>query len=882
MANFLQQNKSPFAPIQSYTPDWGFLSTVMGVKQAEYDKGFNIVKSQIDALKYSDLSNPENEKHRDYLFKQLNTSLNSLSNLDLSKGENISRALKMLNPISQDKELLYDWQLTKKLNEQLARAESFKNSNDLEKRKMYNKYSEMDINYAKMRLSEASRGDGSIFEIKPVTYVPYQDYIEALDKKMIDLDIEYKVSYADGEGYFIQTTNGKMSIPAFIDFAHTHLGPEFQEQFDVIGRVQAESAIRSVMSNMGVSRRDAETIVAKKMIGAVQKSETYKGNEYLKDLEEAQKQLNILRYTKQTYPDKIKNVEAKEAELVNTIAKLKNNIENTEAEIVSSNDINYVVSNLANIFSNNYRNGVVTDWAISTANVTYKYEEKPDNTWAVKYREANELYRFNKRLEFDKKKAKYDNYFKAQYLGLKQKEANQRELENLGIEGYSVTGSYTSPKEIYKVISLNNQLNTAQDNAYNVAFGDTDSLMSLLLQVNNSNGSILKDLSKYQRALNMLKNYSSSDNDKQLLSVLHDMNNKLGLGMENELAQISDIGNKAVAQQILNLYALGIYNATKDVLARDGSNNIAKDRHEQLSSLSNSLRNSLYIMEEVGDWWDGVLNGMISKLEESGLTEKDIIGYTNKGTPIYDISKMEEYNKNLLSQPLPDYLVHGVPTTEMHTFRLNENSTILSILLNPDNWDQLSIEGTSNFKGKDAKDIKEIYSGLANNVLNKHFGNEINVAYDPSTNDYVFELKRGEYKKTGIGNLDAIKQGSLKFRMSKDVVNKNATLRNAIGWVADNANTPTNAVGGEYRKLLNGDIPYIKYDDLLGNGFKATVSINPNTNKLQTEFGFKNIESNGWESVLSDTEFEITNEGILGVEDLISNVQNTYFNLPEY
>ena len=93
-------------------------------------------------------------------------------------------------------------------------------------------------------------------------------------------------------------------------------------------------------------------------------------------------------------------------------------------------------------------------------------------------------------------------------------------------------------------------------------------------------------------------------------------------------------------------------------------------------------------MEEVGDLWDGVLKDMISGLEKSGLTEKDIIGYTNKGTPIYDISKMEEYNKNLLSQPLPDYLVHGVPTTDMHTFTLNENSSILSILLNPDNWDQ--------------------------------------------------------------------------------------------------------------------------------------------------------------------------------------------------
>jgi hypothetical protein len=243
---------------------------------------------------------------------------------------------------------------------------------------------------------------------------------------------------------------------------------------------------------------------------------------------------------------------------------------------------------------------------------------------------------------------------------------------------------------------------------------------------------------------------------------------------------------------------------------------------------------------------------------------------------------MEEYNKNLLSQPLPDYLVHGVPTTDMYTVMLNDNSSILSILLNPDNWDQLSIEGTFNFKGKDAKDIKEIYSGFNNDVLNKHFGNQINVAYDPSTNDYVFELKRGEFKKTGIKQLDAIKQGSLKFRMSKDVVNENPTLRKTIGWVADNANTPINAVGGEYRKLLNGDIPYIKYDDLLGNGFGATVSINPNTNKLQTEFTFKNIESNGLESVLGNTEFEITNEGILGVEDLISGVQNTYFNPPEY
>ena len=401
--------------------------------------------------------------------------------------------------------------------------------------------------------------------------------------------------------------------------------------------------------------------------------------------------------------------------------------------------------------------------------------------------------------------------------------------------------------------------------------------MSLLLRVNNPNGSILEDLSTYQKTLNQLKNYSSSGNDEQLLNVLHDMNNKLGLGMEDELAQIDQIGGKGMAQQILNLYAIGVYNATKDVLGRDGSNSIAKDRHEQLSSLHNNLKNSLYIMEEVGEWWDGPLNDMISGLEKSGLTKKDIIGYTNNGTPIYDISKMEEHNKNLLSQPLPDDLVHGVPTTDMHTFKLNDNSNILSILLNTDNWDQSTIEGTNDFGKKDAKDIRELYSGLTSDVLNEHFGNQINVAYDPGTNDYVFELNRGKFRKIGISDLDGIKQGSLKFRISEKVINANHTLKNTIGIVADNAKTPTNAVGGEYRKLLNGEIDYIKYDELSRNGFEAAVSINPNTGNLQTEFTYENRENNEWESLLYDTEFEITEEGIVEVEDLIYNVKKAYF-----
>ena len=126
MANFLPMQSSPFGQMNLYTPDWSFLTTVMGTRQAEYDRGFNIAKSHYDSLRYAALTNPENMEQREYAFKQLESNLKSISNLDLARGENITKALDVMNPISEDKALVYDMAYTKATDSERSRMETIK------------------------------------------------------------------------------------------------------------------------------------------------------------------------------------------------------------------------------------------------------------------------------------------------------------------------------------------------------------------------------------------------------------------------------------------------------------------------------------------------------------------------------------------------------------------------------------------------------------------------------------------------------------------------------------------------------------------------------------------------------------------------------------
>ena len=212
MATFIKGVTDDASPMQLYRPDYAFLTQVYGTKQAEYDRGFNMVKSLYSSALNSPITNQENENFRTEAFKKLQGALKSVTATDLSNPTNIMRAQSLIAPISQDTDLAYDMAVTKYHAKQKQIMEQYKNSTDPKMRAMYNDYSKMDIAFAEEDLRNAKRGDGSIRQVQPRDFTPFEDTMEYLRKAAKEQGLEIKQSGPDGNGYIIERVNGEGAV----------------------------------------------------------------------------------------------------------------------------------------------------------------------------------------------------------------------------------------------------------------------------------------------------------------------------------------------------------------------------------------------------------------------------------------------------------------------------------------------------------------------------------------------------------------------------------------------------------------------------------------------------------------------------------------------
>ncbi len=411
MANFLPQNSSPFGQMNLYTPDWSFLTTVMGTRQKEYDTGFNQVKSAYDSLKNAPLTNGDNAEYREAAFKKLESNIKSISNLDLSQGENITKALNVMSPIVEDDELAYDMWFTKKENAQMQRLNSYKNSTDPEIRKQFNKHAEMRIQYANLDMQEAKRGDGSIMEVRPKDFVAFQDYVGDLDKKMKAAGIKMKVSDIDPSGYIIETTNGPMSIPYFNAWAKMQMGDTYNEQFAVMGEVQVESAVRAEMQRTGVSKAQAKTVIAQKMQPLLIEKERDRVLAYDKDYQSV---LSLLKVYETSNGGEIPVNKAEHyKELRLQKESIKEQTEYSLSEAAKLNDDpDYVLANLNSFFASSAKDQEIGEWATATAMVTTEQEYSADEVALHKWDNALKRQFHNEKMAWDQKKFLLDLQYK--------------------------------------------------------------------------------------------------------------------------------------------------------------------------------------------------------------------------------------------------------------------------------------------------------------------------------------------------------------------------------------------------------------------------------------------------------------------------------------
>ena len=387
MATFIKGLTDQFGPMQLYKPDYQFLTQVYGTRQAEYDRGFSMVKNLYNSVLNSSLTNSDNESFRQEAFKKLQGALKSVSNVDLSNPTNIMRAQSLIDPISQDQDLAYDMAVTRFHQAQKQKMDQYKNSTDPKMRAMYSDYSKMDIAFAEEDLRNAKRGDGSLQSVQPREFVPFEDTMEYLRKAAKEQGLEITQATPDGNGYIIKRVNGAGVAPIFSEWAKATMGTRFDRQFQVMGRVAAETTIRNEMSASGISREEAVKRVSEKLLPVVNEKVATQGITADKELKKLDDEIAL--YEKKYpngFPPSLPHIKDDYQELLKKRDDYKNTLDGSKSDIakMQQEGPQYVASNLYSLFTREARENTAQVFGNTFATAKQSIEYRGDTAWATK------------------------------------------------------------------------------------------------------------------------------------------------------------------------------------------------------------------------------------------------------------------------------------------------------------------------------------------------------------------------------------------------------------------------------------------------------------------------------------------------------------------
>ena len=254
---------SPLA-VTPFTPDYSFLQTVMKTKDAEYEQGFAKVKGLYNSLLNSKVSNAEDQEVQKAYIADAERKLQNLASVDLSVPQNVGIANSVFKTFLNDDELMYDINLTKLSDQQLALGQSFLSSDDEKQRAKHSSISDEYVKIPTDELKRAKRGDGSILQVRPRYYVPSVNLYEKF-KGFLDAS-KYKAvqESPNGQGYIFTTVDGKKVEMGVYNLMNGLLTGDERKYFDAWGEVVFNREVNNNFQQ-GMSDKDARMAVATKL-----------------------------------------------------------------------------------------------------------------------------------------------------------------------------------------------------------------------------------------------------------------------------------------------------------------------------------------------------------------------------------------------------------------------------------------------------------------------------------------------------------------------------------------------------------------------------------------------------------------------------------------
>jgi len=128
MATYLPNVKDYVPEMKAYTPDFKFLSDALDERQDRYNRTTKQLNNLYGDVVHADLSRKDNQAVRDSYSEQLAPKIQQISGLDFSLAQNVQAAKGLFKPFYEDEHIVRDIVYTKQYKDQMAKANTFKNS----------------------------------------------------------------------------------------------------------------------------------------------------------------------------------------------------------------------------------------------------------------------------------------------------------------------------------------------------------------------------------------------------------------------------------------------------------------------------------------------------------------------------------------------------------------------------------------------------------------------------------------------------------------------------------------------------------------------------------------------------------------------------------
>ncbi len=229
-----------------------FNAQVLTTGQSQYDQAHSKLSKMYGTILNAGLTREDNVLAREEFFKLIGQDLHKIAGMDLSKSSNVSKAQNVFKQIYTNKPLVKDMVWTKNFQEEMQRAEGFRNCVDPDE--CGGQYWEDGVKYMQYKREEFknSNRDESM-RFADVEYIPYNNVIaQALDdlKEMGGFNMQ-TTSFAEGGKYRVTTKNGGQAVnPMVMMFNKLYAkNPKFYDMFKVMAYNQRKDWTYNAVAN---------------------------------------------------------------------------------------------------------------------------------------------------------------------------------------------------------------------------------------------------------------------------------------------------------------------------------------------------------------------------------------------------------------------------------------------------------------------------------------------------------------------------------------------------------------------------------------------------------------------------------------------------------